>query len=185
MTETFDVLVIGGGHAGCEAFAAACRMGARAGLVIPRVSEAGCQPCNPAVGGVGKGHLVREVVALGGLMGFVTDRTGLQFRTLNTRKGPAVRATRVQTDSSLYMDEMAARLGTQAGAVLEDRAIALAWEGEGAGRRVTGVHLEHRGLVSCRTAVVATGTFLRGKLFIGSEITPGGRRGAAPSVRFA
>jgi tRNA uridine 5-carboxymethylaminomethyl modification enzyme len=183
--DEFDVLVVGGGHAGCEAFAAACRMGVRSALVIPRLSEAGCQPCNPAVGGVGKGHLVREVVALGGLMGSVTDRTGLQFRTLNTRRGPAVRATRVQTDSGLYMDRMADRLALLRGVILEDRAVGLAWTGEGRGRRVLGVHLERRGLVKSRTVVVATGTFLRGMLFIGSEITPGGRRGAPPSIRFA
>jgi tRNA uridine 5-carboxymethylaminomethyl modification enzyme len=186
MVDTdFDVLVIGGGHAGCEAFAAACRVGVRAAMVIPKIEEAGCQPCNPAVGGPGKGHLVREVVALGGLMGTVTDWTGIQFRTLNMRKGPAVRATRVQTDSELYMEAMARRLLLLKGDVIEDRAIALEWTGDGSKRRVVGVHLDQRGLVKTRTVVVATGTFLRGTLFIGNETTQGGRRGAPPSIRFA
>lgn len=181
----FDVLVVGGGHAGCEAFAAACRVGVRTAMVIPKIAEAGCQPCNPAVGGPGKGHLVREVMALGGLMGTVTDWTGIQFRTLNMRRGPAVRATRVQTDSDLYMEAMAARLGLQRGTVIEDWAIALVWSGEGSKRQVVGVHLDRRGLVKARAVVVATGTFLRGMLFIGNEQTPGGRRGAPPSIRFA
>ncbi len=181
----FDVLVVGGGHAGCEAFAAACRVGVKTGLIVPKLAEVGCQPCNPAVGGPGKGHLVREVVALGGLMGRVTDRTGLQFRTLNMRRGPAVRATRVQTDSDLYMNRMARDLAGFGGALIEDKAVALAWRGEGSRRQVVGVHTDSGGLLRCRTVVVATGTFLRGKLFIGDEITPGGRRGAPPSIRFA
>jgi tRNA uridine 5-carboxymethylaminomethyl modification enzyme len=181
----FDVLVVGGGHAGCEAFAAACRVGVRAAMVIPKIAEAGCQPCNPAVGGPGKGHLVREVVALGGLMGTVTDWTGIQFRTLNMRRGPAVRATRVQTDSELYMDAMVERLLLHHGEVIEDRAVALEWTGEASKRRMIGVHLDRRGLVKTRTVVVATGTFLRGTLFIGSETSFGGRRGAPPSIRFA
>ncbi|MCP4605152.1 MAG: tRNA uridine-5-carboxymethylaminomethyl(34) synthesis enzyme MnmG [Proteobacteria bacterium] len=182
----FDVIVVGGGHAGCEAYAAACRVGAHTALVIPSLDEAACQPCNPAVGGPGKGHLVREVVALGGLMGKVTDLSGLQFRTLNSRKGPAVRATRVQTDSGIYMRNMIAILNKiEGGEILEDRAVGLSWTDQGSRRRVTGIQLERKGMIWSQTVVVATGTFLRGMLFIGSQITSGGRRDARSAVRLA
>ncbi len=184
--DIFDVIVVGGGHAGCEAYAAACRIGAKTALIIPSLKEAACQPCNPAVGGSGKGHLVREVVALGGLMGRVTDQSGMQFRTLNLRKGPAVRSTRVQTDSSIYILNMAAALKTvQGGHIIEDRAVGFVWNGRGANRQVQGVALEQGGVISGRTVVVATGTFLRGQLFVGDRKTPGGRRGARPAIRFA
>jgi tRNA uridine 5-carboxymethylaminomethyl modification enzyme len=182
----FDVVVIGGGHAGCEAYAAACRIGARASLIIPSIGEAACQPCNPAVGGLGKGHLVREVVALGGLMGLATDLCGLQFRTLNLRKGPAVRATRVQTDSGLYMSNMARLLkNIEGGEIIEDRAIGLIWSEQEGGRRITGVQLERRGTVQTRTVVLATGTFLRGRLFMGDRVFSGGRRDSQPAIRLA
>ncbi len=181
----FDVVVVGGGHAGCEAFAAACRVGVRAALVIPQIADAGCQPCNPAVGGPGKGHLVREVVALGGLMGTVTDWTGIQFRTLNMRRGPAVRATRVQTDSTVYMEAMAERLLLQTGEVIEDRAVGLEWSGTGSKRTVVGVWLDGRGLIKTSAIVIATGTYLNGMLFVGDDQIPGGRGGRPPSIRFA
>jgi len=183
----FDVVVIGGGHAGCEAFAAACRVGVRAALVTPSRQAVGTQPCNPAVGGPGKGHLVREVVALGGIMGEVTDRSGIQFRTLNRTRGPAVRATRVQTDSAVYVLEMMVRLEQflDRGTLLEDTATALHWKGDGPSRRITGVQLERSGFIPTRSVVITTGTFLRGMLFIGDEMTPGGRRNTPPSVDLA
>lgn len=183
----YDVVVIGGGHAGCEAFAAAIRAGARAALVTPEVAGIAVQPCNPAVGGPGKGHLVREIVALGGLMGRITDRSGIQFRTLNRRKGPAVRSTRVQTDSAVYAREMQRELAAAAppGAIIEDEATALRLEADGAARRVTGIALARRGGLSARCVVITAGTFLRGVLFVGAGIAPGGRRGAAPSIALA
>jgi tRNA uridine 5-carboxymethylaminomethyl modification enzyme len=183
----FDIIVIGGGHAGCEAFAASLRIGARTALVTPSVAGIAVQPCNPAVGGPGKGHLVREVVAFGGLMGRATDRSGIQFRTLNRRKGPAVWSTRVQTDSAIYAAEMQRALAAIApeGSIIEDEVIALCLEPEGPVRRVRGVALARRGFVSARCAVVTTGTFLRGVLFVGGGSEPGGRRGAAPSVALA
>ncbi len=184
--DPFDVIVIGGGHAGCEAYAAASRVGVRAALVTPSLDDIAAQPCNPAVGGPGKGHLVREIVALGGVMGRVTDRSGLQFRTLNRKKGPAVRATRVQTDSRVYVQEMAQEIQRIAGGrVIEDRAVGLHWTTEGARRRITGVTLEQTGRINGRAVVIATGTFLRGQLFIGDQVIPGGRRDAPPAVRLA
>ncbi len=182
-----DIIVIGGGHAGCEAFAAASRIGARVALVTPDVSQVGYQPCNPAVGGPGKGHLVREVVALGGLMGRVTDLSGLQFRTLNRRKGPAVRSTRVQTDSKIYVTRMAQELARIDGKsmVIEDEAIGITWSREGGKRRVTGVQLSKMGEVRARAVVVATGTFLRGMLFTGNQEIRGGRMGAGSAVDLA
>jgi tRNA uridine 5-carboxymethylaminomethyl modification enzyme len=182
----YDVVVVGGGHAGSEAFGAACRVGARAALVVPRLADIAVQPCNPAVGGPGKGHLVREVVALGGLMGRITDSTGLQFRTLNKRKGPAVQSTRVQTASARYASEMAASLcGIGGGEILEDRALGITWESYGGRRRIAGITLEGLGSVIARTVVIAAGTFLRGLLFTGDRRTPGGRIGAGPAVRLA
>jgi tRNA uridine 5-carboxymethylaminomethyl modification enzyme len=182
----FDVVVIGGGHAGCEAFAAACRVGARTALVTPDLAQIAVQPCNPAVGGPGKGHLVREVTALGGLMGRATDRSGLQFRTLNRRKGPAVRATRVQTDSAVYSREMTAALkGVPGGTIVTDLALGLIWQKHDGRRAVRGARLARGGDLSARAVVVTTGTFLRGLMFVGDSVTPGGRRGAGPAVELA
>lgn len=185
MTKIYDVLVIGGGHAGCEAFAAAARVGVRAALLTPSLAEVAYQPCNPAVGGPGKGHLVREVVALGGLMGKVTDRTGLQFRTLNSRKGPAVRATRVQTDAALYSRVMLEQLRDLEGTLIEGRAVGLEFEAVGRKKRVRGVTLADGRVLETKAVVVTAGTFLRGMLFVGDQKEPGGRRGAEPSVRLA
>jgi len=183
----FDVIVIGGGHAGCEAFAAALRIGVKPAIVTSSIAGIGVQPCNPAVGGPGKGHLVREIGALGGLMGRVTDRTGIQFRTLNRRKGPAVWSTRVQTDSAAYAAEMQRLVVELAppGSIVEDEVIDVEIRPDDRSRRVAGVHLARRGFLEAKAVVITAGTFLRGVLFVGDRTEPGGRRGAPPSIALA
>jgi tRNA uridine 5-carboxymethylaminomethyl modification enzyme len=185
--RVFNVVVIGGGHAGCEAFAAACRLGVKTAMIVPSFETVGYQPCNPAVGGPGKGHLVREIVALGGVMGRITDLSGIQFRTLNRGKGPAVRSTRVQTDSALYVQNMMNLLSnySENGVIIEDFAVELQWAGSGTSRQITGVTLQSGEVIVSQSVVITTGTFLRGMLFIGDELIPGGRRGAAPAVSLA
>jgi tRNA uridine 5-carboxymethylaminomethyl modification enzyme len=177
--NSFDVIVIGGGHAGCEAAAAAARMGARTALVTHRFATIGAMSCNPAIGGLGKGHLVREIDAMDGLMGRVADQAGIQFRVLNRRKGPAVRGPRAQADRKLYAQAMQRAIRETASlTVLEAEVDDLAI-GEGA---VTGVRLADGRELSCGAAVLTTGTFLRGLIHIGERQTPAGRVGEAPAV---
>jgi tRNA uridine 5-carboxymethylaminomethyl modification enzyme len=175
----FDVIVIGGGHAGCEAAAAAARMGAATALVTHRFATIGAMSCNPAIGGLGKGHLVREIDALDGLMGRVADEGGIQFRVLNRRKGPAVRGPRAQADRKLYAAAMQrAVLATPGLTVIEGEADDLIIA-EG---RVVGVRLADGRTLTAAAVVVTTGTFLRGLIHIGEEQTPAGRVGEAPSL---
>lgn len=178
----FDVVVIGGGHAGCEAAHAAVRLGSETLLLTQDPARIVAQSCNPAVGGVGKGHIVREIVALGGLMGRVTDAAGIHFRTLNTSKGPAVRATRVQTDSACYTMEMLRILNSTVGLTIGvGEAGAILTEKEGDSKRVIGIRLTDGSEIRARAVVVATGTFLGGKIHIGLENYPAGRIGEPPS----
>src|SRR5512140_1015835 len=177
--ESFDVIVIGGGHAGCEAAAASARMGAATALVTHRFSTVGAMSCNPAIGGLGKGHLVREVDALDGLMGRVADAGGIQFRMLNRRKGPAVRGPRAQADRKLYAAAMqAAILATANLSVLEGEADELIIS-DG---RVTGVCLADGRALSAGAVVITTGTFLRGLIHLGEKNWPAGRVGEAPAM---
>jgi tRNA uridine 5-carboxymethylaminomethyl modification enzyme len=175
----FDVVVIGGGHAGSEAAAAAARMGAATALVTHRVETIGAMSCNPAIGGLGKGHLVREVDALDGLMGRVADRAGIQFRLLNRRKGPAVRGPRAQADRKIYRAAMQAALQAQPGlSIVTGEADDLLLE-DG---RVCGVVLADGRTIACRAVVLTTGTFLRGLIHIGEKQVPAGRVGEAPAL---
>jgi tRNA uridine 5-carboxymethylaminomethyl modification enzyme len=179
MDLRFDVVVIGGGHAGCEAAAAAARMGARTALVTHRFATVGAMSCNPAIGGLGKGHLVREIDALDGLMGRVADRGGIQFRVLNRRKGPAVRGPRAQADRRLYAAAMQQAIRDTANlTVIEGEADDLSIS---AGR-VSGLKLVDGREVRAGAVVLTTGTFLRGLIHIGERQTPAGRVDEAPAL---
>jgi len=182
MPATIDVLVIGGGHAGTEAALAAARAGARTVLISQKLATLGQMSCNPAIGGIGKGHLTKEIDALGGAMAAAIDRAGIQFRTLNASKGPAVRATRAQADRELYRQAIRNVLEEQPNlTILEGSAEDLLVEGQ----RVTGVVMADGAEVNATTVVLTVGTFLGGRILFGDEETPGGRAGDAPSVRLA
>ncbi len=177
--ESFDVIVIGGGHAGCEAASAAARMGARTALVTHRFATVGAMSCNPAIGGLGKGHLVREVDALDGLMGRVADAGGIQFRMLNRRKGPAVRGPRAQADRKLYAAAMQAAIRETVNlSVVEGEADELIVS-DG---RVTGIRLADGCELTAGAVVITTGTFLRGLIHLGEKNWPAGRVGEAPAM---
>jgi tRNA uridine 5-carboxymethylaminomethyl modification enzyme len=177
--DSFDVIVIGGGHAGCEAATAAARMGATTALVTHRFATIGAMSCNPAIGGLGKGHLVREVDALDGLMGRVADAGGIQFRMLNRRKGPAVRGPRAQADRKLYAAAMQAAIVATANlSVIEGEADELIVSGG----RVTGIRLGDGRELACGAVVITTGTFLRGLIHLGEKNWPAGRVDEAPAM---
>ena len=173
---TYDVVVVGGGHAGCEAAAAAARMGARTALVTQRPERIGEMSCNPAIGGVGKGHLVREVDALDGLMGRVADTAAIHYRLLNRSRGPAVHGPRAQMDRALYRRHMQAALRAQ------ENLVVIAGE-------VVGIRVEHGcvravaladgAALACQAVVLTTGTFLNGLIHLGEKSWPAGRMGDA------
>jgi tRNA uridine 5-carboxymethylaminomethyl modification enzyme len=180
--ESFDVIVIGGGHAGTEAALAAARMGARTLLLTQSIETLGQMSCNPAIGGIGKGHLVREIDALGGIMARATDRAGIQFRTLNCSKGPAVRATRAQADRQLYRQAVRGALESQPGLALFQQEVAdLVLDGQAIRGvvTVTGITFE------APAVVLTVGTFLGGRIHVGLDSYAGGRAGDQPSNRLA
>ena len=178
----YGVIVIGGGHAGTEAALAAARMGQRTLLLTNNIETLGQMSCNPAIGGIGKGHLVKEIDALGGAMALAADEAGIQFRTLNASKGPAVRATRAQADRQLYKQAIRRMLETQPNLTLFQQEVAdLMLEGE----RVVGVVTQSGIEFRARALVLTVGTFLGGRIHVGLESHPGGRAGDAPSLRLA
>ncbi|HYV06361.1 MAG TPA: tRNA uridine-5-carboxymethylaminomethyl(34) synthesis enzyme MnmG [Blastocatellia bacterium] len=179
---SFDVIVIGAGHAGCEAAYIASRIGARTALVTIDINSIGQMSCNPAIGGIAKGHLVREVDALGGIMGEVIDATGIQFRLLNRSRGPAVQSPRAQADRNLYRTEMRRRLSkTDNLTIIEGEVAAIRIDGS----RVAGVELADGTAIESRSVVLTTGTFLNGLIHVGKRTFQAGRSGEPASIKLA
>ncbi|MDA0260579.1 MAG: tRNA uridine-5-carboxymethylaminomethyl(34) synthesis enzyme MnmG [Proteobacteria bacterium] len=180
--EPIDVVIVGGGHAGCEAAAAAARVGARTLLITHKIATIGEMSCNPAIGGLAKGHLVREIDALDGVMARVIDRAGIQFRMLNRRKGPAVRGPRAQADRALYRAAMQHQIFSISGLSVCEASVEDLLVRDG---RVGGVRLDDGLEVPCHSVVLTTGTFLRGIIHIGEQKIAAGRVGEAPAVGLA
>ncbi|MES2503646.1 MAG: tRNA uridine-5-carboxymethylaminomethyl(34) synthesis enzyme MnmG [Myxococcota bacterium] len=174
----FDVLVVGGGHAGCEAALCTARLGLKTLLITGSLDRMAAMSCNPAIGGVGKGHLVKEIDALGGEMAKIADLTGIHFRTLNASRGPAVQATRCQSDMERYRRRMTERIFATPNLHLrQDDVVGLMSEGN----KITGVSTKHSGQIHARTVIITTGTFMGGQLHLGHAMMPGGRAGEAPT----
>src|SRR6188768_1926549 len=177
--KRFEVIIVGGGHAGTEAALASARMGCRTLLLSHNIETLGQMSCNPSIGGIGKGHLVKEVDALGGAMGIATDEGGIQFRILNSSKGPAVRATRAQADRILYKAAIRRRLENQPNLTLFQQAVDdLMVEGDRVVGAVTQVGIRFRG----GAVVLTAGTFLDGKIHVGLQNHSGGRAGDPPAI---
>ena len=177
--KQYDVIVIGGGHAGCEAAAASARLGVNTALFTNDKSSIGEMSCNPAIGGLGKGHLVREIDALDGVMGDVADKSGIQFKLLNRSRGPAVRGPRTQSDRSLYKKYMQEKLVNYCNlSIFSDPVIKFIFRNN----QISGFITLKGNKVSCNKLILTTGTFLNGLIHIGDERTPAGRFNEKPST---
>jgi tRNA uridine 5-carboxymethylaminomethyl modification enzyme len=182
VVERFDVIVVGGGHAGCEAAVAAARLGAKTALCTLDVALLAQMSCNPAIGGIAKGHLVREIDALGGIMGEAADKTGIQFRLLNASRGPAVQAPRCQSDKAQYRNEIRRIVDAQPNLCLrQSEIVRLMVEGD----KVRGVECSDGRKLGSSAVIMTTGTFLNGRIHIGAKSHPAGRIGEAPAIRLA
>ena len=180
-SDSFDVVVVGGGHAGTEAAAAAARLGARTALITLDFDSIGAMSCNPAIGGLGKGHLVREIDAFDGLMARAADAAGIQFRVLNRSKGPAVRGPRAQADRTLYKKAIQAFLLDEENlSIIEGMANKIVFSKEKS--HVTGIELANGKIIGADSVVLTTGTFLNGLIHIGKTRIPAGRIGEAPAI---
>ena len=178
----FDVVVIGAGHAGCEAAFISARMGAKTALVTLDVNSIGQMSCNPAIGGIAKGHLVREIDALGGIMGQVIDATGIQFRLLNRSRGPAVQSPRAQADRNLYRRAMRSELSkTENLSIIGGEVCDLVIQNQ----RITGIELADGTRLNAKAVVLTTGTFLNGLIHVGKRTFQAGRSGEPASIRLA
>ena len=176
---SFDVVVIGGGHAGCEAAAASARLGVNTALFTHKIETIGEMSCNPAIGGLGKGHLVREIDALDGVMGDVADKSGIQFRLLNRSRGPAVRGPRTQSDRALYRKFMQKKLINYCNlSIFSDPVVKFIFNNNA----INGFETKEGKKVSCNKLILTTGTFLNGLIHIGDERTPAGRYDEKPST---
>src|SRR5579863_3458481 len=181
-SQNFDLIVVGGGHAGTEAALAAARMGVRTLLLTQNIETIGAMSCNPAIGGIGKGHLVREIDALGGAMARAADQAGIQFRTLNASKGPAVRATRAQADRQLYRRAIRRLLECQPGlSIFQQEVARLLLRGD----RVAGIETVSGITIEAPIVILTVGTFLAGRIHVGLENQSGGRAGDPPSIALA
>ena len=179
----FEVVVIGGGHAGCEAAAASARLGVNTALFTHNINTIGEMSCNPAIGGLGKGHLVREIDALDGVMGRAIDRAGIQFRVLNKRKGPAVQGPRAQADRKLYRQAIQSFLFDQSNLEIRQGGVEDLWVRRSSDRhRVSGIVLSDGKTIEAPRVVLTTGTFLRGLIHIGEKRIPAGRVGEKPAL---
>src|SRR6185369_2099355 len=182
----FDVIVVGGGHAGTEAALASARMGQKTLLLTHNIETLGQMSCNPSIGGIGKGHLVKEVDAMGGAMAIATDESGIQFRILNSSKGPAVRATRAQADRILYKAAIRHRLENQPNLWLFQQAVDdLMVESDGVDERVVGAVTQVGIRFRAKTVVLTAGTFLDGRVHVGLQNHAAGRAGAPPAIKLS